>query len=244
MGSVVHDRVAELRLAYAGDRRLTASRCDPLTRFRRASRLGLLATIAIGAVAAWHWRAVLDPAAITAAIRHYPAAPLGFIVLHIVASLVFVPRTVFSIVAGLLFGVGGGIFWAEIGGAAGAAVGFLVARYINAGLIDPERLGVVGPVLERVERGGWRAVAMLRLVPVMSHSLSNYGLGLTRLPFGAYLLGSLVGQLPMTIAYVDFGAAGGTLMLRGVGWLEPTLIGFAALFLSLLIPAYSRWRAR
>jgi uncharacterized membrane protein YdjX (TVP38/TMEM64 family) len=85
---------------------------------------------------------------------------------------------------------------------------------------------------------------VLRLIPVMPHSLANYGLGLTQLPLGAYAFGSLVGQLPMTIAYVDLGAGGGRLMLGSAGWLEPTLIGLAALSLSLLIPAYSRWRAR
>ena len=216
----------------------------PLTGLRRASRLGLLAIIAIGAVAAWRWRAVLDPVAITAAIRHYPAAPLVFLILHITASLFVVPRTMLAIVAGLLFGIGWGIFWTELGAVAGAAAGFLAARYINSGLIDVESVRHVGPVLERVERGGWRAVAILRLVPVMPHSLTNYAVGLTRLRLGAYLFGSLIGQLPMTIVYVEFGAAGERLMLGGVGWLMPTWIGFAAVFVSLLIPAYSRWRAR
>ena len=37
-----------------------------------------------------------------------------------------------------------------------------------------------------IERGGWRAVALLRLIPIMPHSLANYGLGLTALPLGAY----------------------------------------------------------
>jgi uncharacterized membrane protein YdjX (TVP38/TMEM64 family) len=209
----------------------------PLAGLRRTSRLLLLAIIAIGAASAWHWRTFLDPIAITTAIRHYPAAPLGFLAVHIVASLLFIPRTLLAIVAGLLFGIGWGIFWAELGSVAGAAAGFLVARYINSGLIDVASARHIGSVLQRVERGGWRAVAILRLIPVMPHSLANYGLGLTRLPLGAYALGSLIGQLPMTIAYVDFGAAGKKLMLGGAGWLEPTLIGFAALSLSLLIPA-------
>ena len=137
-----------------------------------------------------------------------------------------------------------GIFWAEIGSVAGAAAGFILARYINSGLFDIERYGRIRPVLERVERGGWRAVALLRLIPVMPHSLTNYGLGLTRLSLSAYLFGSLIGQLPMTIAYVDLGAAGGKLVLGRGGWLEPTLIGVAALCLSAAIPAYSGWRTR
>ena len=85
---------------------------------------------------------------------------------------------------------------------------------------------------------------MLRLIPVIPHSLANYALGLTRVTLGAYALGSLLGQLPLTIAYVDFGAAGGRLMHGGASWVAPTLIGLAALSLSLLIPAVARRRAR
>lgn len=215
----------------------------PLAGFRRAARLLALGLLAIGAAAAWHWKSVLDPLAVTAAIAAYPAAPLGFLAVHVAASLLFVPRTVLAIVAGLLFGVGWGIVWAELGSVAGAAAGFLVARYLATGWFEFRRSARLRPILERVERGGWRAVALLRLIPVMPHSLANYGLGLTRLPLGAYSFGSLIGQLPMTIAYVELGAAGQQAMHGGPGWVEPILIGVAMLSVSLLLPAYSRWRA-
>jgi uncharacterized membrane protein YdjX (TVP38/TMEM64 family) len=204
-------------------------------------RLALLGLLAIGVASVWRWRALLDSMAITGTIDRYPAAPLGFLVVHIAASLLFVPRTLLAIVAGLLFGMGWGIAWAAAGSVAGAMAGFLVARYINSGLIDAARLG---PVVAQVERGGWRAVAVLRLIPIIPHSLANYALGVTRLPLAVYAFGSLLGQLPMTIAYVDLGAAGERLMLGGANWIEPTLIGLAALSLSLLIPAIARWRAR
>jgi uncharacterized membrane protein YdjX (TVP38/TMEM64 family) len=215
-----------------------------LARRARAFRFLIFGLLALGVLAAWRWKAVLDPLAITALVDRYPAAPLGFLALHIVASLVFIPRTLLAIVAGLLFGLWWGVLWAEIGSVAGAAAGFLVARYINSGLIDVGRSARIRPILQRVERGGWRAVALLRLIPIIPHSLANYGLGLTRLPLAVYAFGSLIGQLPMTIAYVDLGAAGGQLVLGQAGWLEPTLIGLAALSLSLAIPAYSRRRAR
>ena len=215
-----------------------------LARRARAIRFLIFGLLALGVLAAWRWKAVLDPLAITALVDRYPAAPLGFLALHIVASLVFIPRTLLAIVAGLLFGLWWGVLWAEIGSVAGAAAGFLVARYINSGLIDVGRSARIRPILQRVERGGWRAVALLRLIPIIPHSLANYGLGLTRLPLAVYAFGSLIGQLPMTIAYVDLGAAGGQLVLGQAGWLEPTLIGLAALSLSLAIPAYSRRRAR
>ncbi len=216
----------------------------PIIGLRRATRFMVLGLVAIAAMAAWHWRTVFDPIAITTAIGHYPAAPLGFIAVHIAASLVFIPRTLLAIVAALLFGTGWGIFWAELGSVAGAAAGFLLARYVISGLIDFQRGSRVGSLSGWVERGGWRAVALLRLIPIMPHSVANYGLGLTALPLGAYAFGSLIGQLPMTIAYVELGAAGERLMAGGVGWIEPTLIGLTALSLSLLLPAYFRRPSR
>jgi uncharacterized membrane protein YdjX (TVP38/TMEM64 family) len=213
----------------------------PILGLRRTVRLALLGLLVIGVASVWRWRAFLDPMTITGAIDRYPAAPLGFLFVHTAASLLFVPRTLLAIVAGLLFGMGWGIVWAAFGSVAGAIAGFLVARYINSGLIDAARLG---PVVAQVESGGWRAVAVLRLIPVIPHSLANYALGLTRLPLADYAFGSLLGQLPMTVAYVDLGAAGERLMLGGASWIEPTLIGLAALSLSLLIPAIARWRAR
>jgi uncharacterized membrane protein YdjX (TVP38/TMEM64 family) len=191
-------------------------------------------------------RAALEPAALQAAIARYPAAPLAFLAVHVVASLLFVPRTMLAVVAGLLFGMWWGIVWAAAGSVVGAVAGFLLARYVNGGLLDPESLPRLGPVLMRAERGGWRAVAALRLIPVIPHSLANYALGLTRLGIGPYALGSLLGQLPLTVAYVDLGAAGSTVLSGRTGWLEPTLIGLAALALSLALPrlAARRQRAR
>jgi uncharacterized membrane protein YdjX (TVP38/TMEM64 family) len=221
-----------------------AATAVPLIGLRRATRLMVLGLIATAAIAAWHWRTIFDPIAITTVIGQYPAAPLGFLAAHIAASLVFIPRTLLAIVAGLLFGTGWGIVWAELGSVAGAAAGFLLARYISSGLIDFQRGSRVRSLLEWVERGGWRAVALLRLVPIMPHSVANYGLGLTALPLGAYALGSLIGQLPLTIAYVEFGAAGERFLAGGTGWIELTLIGFAALSLTFLFSAYFGRRSR
>jgi uncharacterized membrane protein YdjX (TVP38/TMEM64 family) len=216
----------------------------PLIGMRRTTRLVVLCLIATAAMAAWHWRTVFDPIAITSAIGHCPAAPLGFLAAHIAASLAFIPRTLLAIVAGLLFGTGWGIVWAELGSVAGAAAGFLLARYVSSGLIDFQRVSRVRSLSAWVERGSWRVVALLRLIPIMPHSVANYGLGLTALPLGAYAFGSLIGQLPLTIAYVELGAAGERLLAGANGWIEPTLIGIVALSLSFLFSTYFRRRSR
>jgi uncharacterized membrane protein YdjX (TVP38/TMEM64 family) len=211
---------------------------------RSAPRLLILAGLAICALAAVHWWVDSEPMAMAAAISRHPVVPLSFLAVHIAASLVFVPRTVLAIGAGLIFGTGWGIFWAELGSVAGAVAGFLLSRYLSSGFVDVRRTIVVKPALDRIGDGGWRAVALLRLVPIMPHSLSNYALGLTRVRLGPYAFGSMLGQLPLTIAYVELGAAGEGLLLDRAGWIKPTLIGLAVLLLSLLLPAYFRWRSR
>jgi uncharacterized membrane protein YdjX (TVP38/TMEM64 family) len=215
----------------------------PLSRLRLAGRLMVLALLVVGMVAVWVNRAALDPNAIRSAIEGHPAiAPLLFLSLHIVASLLFVPRTLMGLVAGGVFDFWWGLLWAATGSVLGAIAGFLIARYVNSGMIDLENLPRLGPVLQRAETGGWRAVTMLRLIPVIPHSFSNYALGLTRLSLGGYALGSLLGQLPMTIAYVSFGAAGGRAAAGGHDWLLPAIVGAIALAASILLPRWQKAR--
>jgi uncharacterized membrane protein YdjX (TVP38/TMEM64 family) len=214
-----------------------------VARLRLVGRgLVVVALVAGAAEALRHRHAALDPIALSGALAVHPAAPLVFLALHVAASLLFIPRTVLAMAAGLVFGMGWGLVWATIGSVTGAVAGFLVARYVNSGMIDLESMPRLGPILQRAEAGGWRSVAALRLIPVVPHSLGNYALGLTRLPLGQYAFGSLLGQLPMTVAYVELGAAGGKMWAGAAGWLTPTLVGVAALLASLLLPRMARLR--
>jgi uncharacterized membrane protein YdjX (TVP38/TMEM64 family) len=218
------------------DSRAGDAKPPPLAALRMAGRLALLALVIAGIGYAVANRHALDADSLAAAIARYPAAPLVFLLVHIVASLVFFPRTVLGVAAGAMFGAWWGTLWAALGSTLGAVAGFLLARYVNAGFIDLESMPRFGPVLLRAERGGWRAVAVLRLIPVIPHSLSNYALGLTRLNVAAYTLGSFLGQLPMTIACAEFGAAGQQIAAGKAGWIAPTLIGIAALAITIIVP--------
>jgi len=210
-------------------------------------RLAGLVVIGAGIVAAWRWRALFDPLALTNLLSGNPLAPAVFIGVHVAASLFFVPRTWLAAGAGLVFGMWWGILWAALGSLGGAIAGFLIARYLYAGFVERSNSERVKLLLARAERGGWRMVALVRLVPIIPHSLTNYAMGLTRVELGAYALGSLLGQLPLTIAFTDLGAAGGQLLLGTADWgqaLWPSLIALSALALSLLIPLLARRRLR
>ena len=207
-----------------------------MSALRTAGRVLVAGLVLLGIVLVLTHRSVLSPAEIKYTLGNAPLAPAIFVLGHIAASLLFLPRTLLALVAGLLFGSIGGIAWATLGSTLGAVAGFLLARYVNGGLIEPERLPRLGPLLVKAESGGWRAVAMIRLIPVIPHPITNYALGLTRLPLSSYTLGSIVGQIPMTLAYVEFGAAGNDALSGGANWLLPSLIGLSVLLASFFLP--------
>ena len=95
-----------------------------------------------------------------------------------------------------------------MGATAGATLAFLVARYLAADWIARKAGGRLARLIAGVEAEGWRFVAFVRLVPLFPFNLSNYALGLTRIPLGHYVLASLVCMAPGTVAYTWLGYAG------------------------------------
>lgn len=202
-------------------------------------RLLAVALILGAALTWWLNREQFQPAEIEALLANNPWAPLIFILAHIVASLIFVPRTILSIAAGLIFGLWWGIVLAVLGSMAGSIAGFLIARQLRGtpiGLDGKRWVDWVTQLQDRLERGGWRSVALVRLLPIMPHTPVNYAFGLTRISLGAYAFGSFIGNLPSTVLFVDVGAAGSQAMTGSWNWLTPTLIGLAAIAASFLLP--------
>ena len=196
--------------------------------FRIAVLVLLLAGIALAA----HYRHAIDPVAIRNGIAANPLSPLLFIVLQVAASLLFVPRTVLAVAAGLLFGFVWGAVLSMAGAMAGAAAGFAMVRWFGIGgaLDAAPRFGAL---VRKAEHGGWRAVAMVRLTPV-PHSVANSLLAMTAVPWRDYLIGSFFGMLPMTLAQVDIGTSGGSILRSSGEWIFACLAlaaGLGATFL-------------
>lgn len=199
----------------------------------KLARLIALLLVAAGIALAVLYRDIIDPVAIRDVITGNPFSPAIFVALQVAASLLFIPRTVLGIAAGLVFGFVWGTVWALTGAMLGAAAGFALTRWLGAGGMLDTSPGI-GRLVQRAEDGGWRAVAILRLTP-LPHGVANTLLGMTNLTWRDYLLGSFAGMLPMTLAQVEVGAAGGAVLDGRGPWLLACLFLAAGLLATFLL---------
>jgi uncharacterized membrane protein YdjX (TVP38/TMEM64 family) len=138
---------------------------------------------------------------------------------YVASALLFVPGSLLTIGAGLVFGLGWGTVIVSAASTTTAALAFLVARHLARARV--EALARRHPRFEAIDRAiadkGWKVVALLRLSPVVPFSLSNYLYGLTPVRFVPYVVTSWAAMLPATLVYVWLGAAGGAAAAAGRG---------------------------
>lgn len=144
--------------------------------------------------------------------------PVAFIAGYTVAAVLFIPGSWLTLAAGAIFGVAWGVVYVMTGATTGAALAFLIARYLARDRLE-RRLGAdarFAAIDRAVGDEGTRLVVLLRLTPVVPFNLLNYTLGLTRVRFTHYLAGS-IGMLPATILYVFTGRLAGDLATLAAG---------------------------
>jgi uncharacterized membrane protein YdjX (TVP38/TMEM64 family) len=147
-------------------------------------------------------------------IRHMVAAaglwaPLLFVLLHGAVAVTPIPRTVFTVAAGVLFGSVTGVVLAVSGTALAATMAFFLVRLLGGGFVE-RRFGhrpAVVWVRARLDRSGWLAMVSLRLIPAVPFFLMNYASALAGVRFAPYLVGTVLGVLPGTIGIVVLGDA-------------------------------------
>jgi uncharacterized membrane protein YdjX (TVP38/TMEM64 family) len=149
-----------------------------------------------------------------AAVRRAVAAsgawgPVVYVVLHVLVTLVPVPKNLLAGIAGVLFGLTAGIALSWTASMVSALVGFYLARRLGRDAVEE----LTGPRVETVRRilheHGRLSVVIARLTPVVPFTVVNYAAGISPVTRRDYLLGTAVGVLPGTVAYVAVGASAG-----------------------------------
>ncbi len=133
-----------------------------------------------------------------------------FIAVYAAATVLLAPGAILTIGAGFAFGLWKGFLAVSAGATLGAALAFLVARFIARDKI--EAMARRNTKFQRIDNAigqqGVKLVFLLRLSPVIPFNLSNYFYGLTGVSFWPYVLASWIGMMPGTFLYVYIGTAG------------------------------------
>lgn len=143
-----------------------------------------------------------------------------FMVVYLVATVLFVPGSILTLGAGFVFanafGLGPGVLLGSLsvffGASAGAIVSFILGRYLLRDWVKTltKKYAVFEALDVALEEKGFRIMALLRLSPIIPFNAINYIGGVTAISLSAYCL-SLVAILPGTVLYVFLGASAGSL---------------------------------
>ncbi|WP_236788260.1 TVP38/TMEM64 family protein [Amycolatopsis sp. GM8] len=142
-----------------------------------------------------------------------PATAFLFLAAYSLLTVIPIPRTVFNLAAGLLLGTVAGIAVSITATAISGLLGFGLARLLGRDLVSRHlHRKSVRAVDERLADGGILAITSLRLIPVVPFAPFGYCCGILSVRPLPYLIGTVVGSLPGTIAVVVLGDAltGGT----------------------------------
>ncbi|XP_022141879.1 uncharacterized protein LOC111012135 [Momordica charantia] len=139
-----------------------------------------------------------------------PAGYALFVAVYAGLEILAIPAIPLTMSAGLLFGSVIGTVIVSISGTVAASVAFLIARYFARERILKlvEGNKKFAAIDKAIGENGFKVVTLLRLSPLLPFSLGNYLYGLTSVKFVPYVLGSWLGMLPGTWAYVSAGAFG------------------------------------
>ena len=142
-------------------------------------------------------------------------APVAFIVIYNIATLLFIPGSLLTLKGGCLFGFLWGSIYVLIAATIGATFAFLVGRYISRDWVCQQigNKSKFKSIDKAVAKNGLKIVFLTRLSPIFPFNLLNYAFGVTQVSLKDYILGS-VGMIPGTAMYVYMGSLIGDIAMK------------------------------
>ena len=122
----------------------------------------------------------------------------------VLATLLMIPGTPFTILAALLFGPWLAFVIMTFATTLSAVIAFLLARYLAKEWVERRlrRGGKLEQLKGLTEQNRAFVIPAIRFLPMFPYSFNNYALGLTRISFGSYLFWSEVVLIPMNIVLI------------------------------------------
>jgi uncharacterized membrane protein YdjX (TVP38/TMEM64 family) len=166
-------------------------------------------------------------------------APLLYIAVYIVGTVLLLPGTILSFAGAILFGPYLGTLYTWIGASIGATLAFLLAKLLGRDFVNQLLRGKLQALDQRLGEHGFTGLLILRLVPLFPFNALNFGCGLTSIRLRDYVLATAIGILPATFVYQFlFFHLGEKILREGFAWgdlLDPQIGLALVLFASLIV---------
>lgn len=197
-----------------GSHPVTDSPPTPLTTAPSTDRvvlLGVVLVISVGACAVALLTGAVRPDTIQTLVAGGGAwAMVAYVLVVILAELLWMPRMWGLLAGGVLFGPVLGAALSVLADTIAAVLCFGIARSTGRAFVT--RLLEKRPSASRVvhmlaEKRGAATIALLRVCPIAHYTLVSYAAGLAGVPTRSFLLGSTLGILPGAILYPIVGDA-------------------------------------
>lgn len=133
-------------------------------------------------------------------------APIIYIFLYVLATILLLPSTPLNLSGGLIFGLWWGLIWTSLGAIIAAVVSFAYARFLGRNWVK-KRFGIHLQRLDKeIKQGGMGYIFAIRLLPLIPYGIVNFGAGLTSISEKDYFLGTVFGTIPGILPFVMMGA--------------------------------------
>lgn len=135
-------------------------------------------------------------------------APIIYIAVYVVATILVLPSTALNLTGGAIFGPWIGTLWTSIAALIAAIAAFAFTRTIGRRLIEQRLAGRWQALDAEIQQGGIFYMCAIRLLPIIPYGLVNFAAGLTSIRFKDYLLGTALGTVPGILPFVMLGSSG------------------------------------
>lgn len=135
--------------------------------------------------------------------------PLLFVALYTLRPLVFFSALVLTVGAGFLYGPVLGIVYTVVGANLGASLAYLIGGFFGRGVLPSGGAGEsgrLGRYTDRLRDNAFETVLTMRFI-FLPYDLVNYLAGFLRVRYAPFILATILGSLPGTVAFVLFGAS-------------------------------------
>jgi len=153
-------------------------------------------------------------------------APVAYMFVYAAGVCIFLPGTVLTGLGAAIFGPYWGFLYVWIGAMIGSSAAFLIGRTLGREFAS----SIIGDRLRRydeaIEKNGFATVLYLRLV-YFPFTPMNFGMGLTKVKFMDYFLGTGLGIIVGTFIFTFFIGTAKEVWVSG-NWFE--LISFKVFF--------------